>query len=833
MKYELKGFQVTAVEELHKRLELARHGVEAGIAQAIILSSPTGSGKTVCLAALLESILQGDTDHEENPRATFLWVSDSPELNAQSLDKILRASDAFPVSRLVTVDAAFDQERFSPGHIYFINTSKLGKEKLLTRRGGGDKRRWTFWETVANTAAASPTDFVVVLDEAHRGMGQTAHEQKKAKTIVQKFIFGSEGDSLPRPGVPLLLGMSATPQRFDDLLAGTDRSKSVWKITTEDVRESGLLKDLILVQTPSEDTPSDLTLLQEATRRWKEFGVQWADYCRKQNLSSSVKPVLVVQVEDGRPGARVLTKTNLDEVIETIERVVGPLRDEEYAHCFQEGSFVEAGSRRIRKIEASRIQEESNVRVVLFKMSLTTGWDCPRAEVMMSFRRAQDHTLISQLIGRMTRTPLARRIEGSEVLNTVELFLPHYSGTSLNEILRELQNPDAESGAGTHAVSGREMVVYPRADGMESAFKLVESLPSYSIGRVPELPAIKRLLRLAGRLTLVDDIDNEALDQAREKCLGVLFDARDRLVDEDPGFVARVQETGELELTTISVQYGGLNVVHNEKTKIALSSENVDDLFERSGRLLGSGEGLHKEFWKRLYEQIGPIRPKLELHEILKDRATLEELNRIAVTTFDQLYARNQRNIAKLTSSARESYNKILGSAKEPTVIFPIMPPEIVVPKLGDVWKGHLYSNLRGEIILHLNSWEAAVVADAMKQPNFVGWLRNIDRKEWALAVPYDDRGIRPFYPDFIIFRHDGDELIADIIDPHDSTRDDTWAKAKGLAEYAEKHGHLFGRLELAIRVKNSTKTMDMNDPKVRAKAKKFQSNNDVEAVFS
>ena len=54
--------------------------------------------------------------------------------------------------------------------------------------------------------------------------------------------------------------------------------------------------------------------------------------------------------------------------------------------------------------------------------------------------------------------------------------------------------------------------------------------------------------------------------------------------------------------------------------------------------------------------------------------------------------------------------------------------------------------------------------------------------------MPYDDRGKKPFYPDFVIIRREGKNLIADLIDPHNSKYDDTWAKAKGLAEYADKH---------------------------------------------
>jgi type III restriction enzyme len=90
--------------------------------------------------------------------------------------------------------------------------------------------------------------------------------------------------------------------------------------------------------------------------------------------------------------------------------------------------------------------------------------------------------------------------------------------------------------------------------------------------------------------------------------------------------------------------------------------------------------------------------------------------------------------------------------------------------------------------------------------------------------VPYDDRGVKPFYPDFVIVRREGDGLVADLIDPHLPKYDDTWTKAKGLAEYAEKHGDLFGRLEIVIVEWNELKRMDVNNPATRRKAKRFQS---------
>ena len=45
------------------------------------------------------------------------------------------------------------------------------------------------------------------------------------------------------------------------------------------------------------------------------------------------------------------------------------------------------------------------MRVLFAKDAISTGWDCPRAEVLVSFRPAEDETRITQLLGRMVRTP--------------------------------------------------------------------------------------------------------------------------------------------------------------------------------------------------------------------------------------------------------------------------------------------------------------------------------------------------------------------------------------------------------------------------------------------
>ena len=433
MRIELKAFQTIAARDVLERLADARESVSRGRLQAVVLSAPTGSGKTITVASVIDQTFGGGEGITARPDTVFLWLSDSPELNAQSKGKLVNACDNLPFHRMVTIESGnFDVERLYPGHLYFINTQLLGKDKRLTQ--DGDERDFTFWRTVANTVAEAPQDFILIIDEAHRG---AAANDRNRVPIMQKFILGSEADGLPP--VPLVLGMSATPQRFTALLGNTNRSQHPVNITAEDVRSSGLLKDMIIVHNPQSNAIADLTMLEEAGRRWKEFTKVWQDYCRKE-CDEVVRPILVVQVEDGTE--QTLTRSPLGDAVRVIERQTGPLTVNEIVHCFHDRGDFEISDRIIRKVEPSRIQETTEIKVVLFKTALSTGWDCPRAEVMMSFRRAQDPTNIAQLVGRMIRTPLARRIAADEVLDTVELFLPHYNPESLEAVLARLRSPE-------------------------------------------------------------------------------------------------------------------------------------------------------------------------------------------------------------------------------------------------------------------------------------------------------------------------------------------------------------------------------------------------------
>jgi len=802
----------------------------SSVLQSLVFSSPTGSGKTITLAALLEQLFHGTEGHPARPYSRVLWISDSPELNVQSRDKLLRTCDGIEFHDLVMVDGLYDTEYLPEGKIHFINTQLLGKDKKLTQNGDG--RTWTFWQTVENTVRKYGNDILLVIDEAHRGMGVSVNERNRRKTIIRKFIDGSPEDGL-RP-LPILLGMSATTQRFDEYLAQTERTTRKVVITATEVQDSGLLKDTLIVANPEDDVEGDMTLLSAAADKWKVFNKLWSDYCTRED-ENIIRPILVIQVDDGVPKKNVITKTNLDEVVQVLKRSVGSFPYGALVHCFQDSREIMAGGETIRRIDASRINEDSCVQVVFFKMALTTGWDCPRAEVMMSFRRAVDHTHIAQLVGRMIRTPLASRIKGDEVLGTVNLYLPHYDRASIKMIVEELRNPDAEDRPPTDVET--DVVLYVRNPDMSAAFERLSSIPTYTVSKLRRMPAVKRLMRFASLLSIRDCIDEAAYERERDAIVDLLIRHREEKASKSDEWAKVIAESGEISLSLTSIDLTDLGIPEESaKVRVTLTPENIQRLFHSCGRMLAAGEGLESSFWKRVHDPANPDRAKLELYAVLRDPNTILTLENLANQRFTALESATRSKVKNLPAAKRNRYREIVDRSGRPECHEWDLPDRIVERREEKLMINHLFCKEDGSFLTKLNTWEKVVIDAEMQRPDFVGWLRNRQRAPWALCMPYEYGGTKSFYPDFIVIRKNGDDLVVDILEPHRPNEGDTFAKAKGLAQYARDHGHMFGRL-LMLKVEGRESAplisgFDVNHPDIRAKTLELQSNNDVQALY-
>lgn len=438
MKAELFPFQKKALGELRMKSAEAVYRYERTHSKQVVsFTAPTGAGKTIIMAALIESIFFGDEVYPEQPEAIIVWLSDSPQLNEQSKDKIDLKADKIRLGQCITVqDDSFDQEMFDDGHIYFLNTQKLGKSSNLTKHT--DNRQYTIWETLANTARDKSNHLYFIIDEAHRGM--QGREAGRATTIMQKFLKGSPSDGIE--AMPVVIGMSATSARFNALVQGIASDTQYVVVTTDEVRASGLLKDRIVISYPEENSGNkDMAVLQAAADEWKNKWDHWYQYCYEQHYAY-VNPVLVIQVQNAT--ASSISATDLDDCVAKIEERTGiQFQEGEVVHTFGDANTViKINGLNVPYVAPAVIAEDKRIRMVFFKESLSTGWDCPRAETMMSFRHATDATYIAQLLGRMIRTPMQMHIQVDETLNDVHLYLPYFNSDTVKNVVEELQNAE-------------------------------------------------------------------------------------------------------------------------------------------------------------------------------------------------------------------------------------------------------------------------------------------------------------------------------------------------------------------------------------------------------
>jgi type III restriction enzyme len=794
MKVTLFDFQRDALHQLRDKIVAARPHASSDNPQAMAFSAPTGSGKTIIMTALFEAILDQPDDElgwpldwVPQPDAVILWVSDMPELNEQTRLKIESKSDkVYRANQLITIDAHFDAPRLHGGRIYFINTQKLAVNQPLTNRGDG--REHLIWETLSNTARAIPDRFYVVIDEAHRGMarGQAAAQ---ARTLMQRFLLGHSESGLIK--MPLVIGVSATPRRFLDLLEHAPHTIHKIAIPAQEVRKSGLLKDRILIHHPDTATTAEMSLLEEAARRWGQMGAAWAIYCTSES-EQMVWPALVVQVANGSEGT--LTKTDLGAALTVIESAIGRrLHEGEVAHAMHDTGDLDVGGRRVRKVEASRIDADKNIGVVFFKTSLSTGWDCPRAEVMMSFRRAEDHTYIAQLLGRMVRTPLARRIEKDAALNDVHLFLPYFDTGAVENVVASLHNaedvPPAETG------SGRHLVVLSRRDGTEEIFSALDEVVTYRVNAVRAKRALRRFYAISRSLTL-DEIDGNTWAAAKLQIVAWMGQGISAMKATGL-FDAAASAIVQVGLRTLAVNNGTGTSEPEANYHIEASDVDIDRLFEEAGRVFSNS--LQMEYW-RAHADRDALEVKVEAIVLARNPAAMNAMDKCAEAAFDALYDQHKKAIFKLKEQCRINYEKLRLATAKPNEVPWHLPASIDFKReqTDPLWARHLYVENSGQFRAGLGSWEASVLKEELANVDVVGWLRNVDRKPWSLEIPYETGGdVRPMFPDLVVVRQVDGAFVVDILEPHRGDLDDNFEKAVGLAKFAEKHGAMFGRIQL------------------------------------
>ena len=892
MNITLKTFQKTRVRELRETAAVAQMGWQHfNKKQIISFTAPTGAGKTIMMANFIESMMCGDDEGmvAAIPESIFIWLSDSPELNGQSKKKLMRYCDKLVISQFRTLDESFRGEKLEPGKIYFLNTQKLTKTSKMTSTGDG--RDWTIWETIQNTIDDYGKHLVLIIDEAHRGA------KTNQTTTMQKFVNGSEDDGLQ--ALPFIIGMSATPDRFNTLAGASTSTLSKVVVTPKEVRESGLLKDTIEIHYPEESvTNKNIAVLQAAADEWKDKCLHWYNYTEKQHYQN-VCPIFVIQVEPGSAGK--VSATDLDECLREVERRTGETFEAgEVVHAFGDQGTMTINGLEVPYCEPSAINDDRKIKIVLFKEALSTGWDCPRAEAMMSYRVARDATYIAQLLGRMIRTPMRMRIEVDESLNYVHLYLPHFDADTVEEVVKKLT--EEEGGAlptDIHAVQGGKKTTVvmttkrpvatttstttvaktvvstaeitsvvseddttvthitssttttplsqevntvsnqaPVGTAKPEATTIVEQAETTSAQETnttaPELvmktevveihtPVIDpyekvkdainqaeiltyevktatvtrnylRALFDMARLTGITGMDPnyEALDKVKIDVASKIHDYVNGLKNANE-YDALVEKALEFQLNTLSVQLyksgdsydsqqgpdlysktdAGLNHQY-QQANILLCGENIGDKYDT---LYGDEEDENAY----MYDVILYAADQHQ-HDLLMDYAKAE---------FERLADAYRSQTKNIPEKYRQQYNNMVTQGSTISKHLFHLPETINVDldNEGETCSDHLFVNSEGTATFNLKGWEPITLAEERKHPHYVCWLRNQDRKPWALCIPYEyGNEVHRMYPDFIIVRSDGNGGYEySLLEPHRDDKKDNLAKAKGLAKYVQE----------------------------------------------
>ena len=380
-------FQLQAIEKISNAItKLTKK--DSSLDRLVIFKAPTGSGKTLMAAFALAEAFQKPDDR----KFVVLWLSPSEgKLHIQTAKALswLLEDSSMVVHLLDTRDDVVRYKDPEPGTIFVANWDKLRAEKdgeftnVMVREGESAN----FFTLLAN-ATSKGLDIITVIDESHRNLG--AEKTDRLISAIREM----------RPFIQLEVSATPTRKPDPDLLA--DGVHHWIRVTFDEVENAGLVRKSVLLNDRFSEVQSrhqeDSLAVQVLWAAWEKV----IDLEESYSLDGSpVRPLLLIQYPDGEKAhARA-------EVVEKFLSDRGLVKNESYAVWLSKEHSPD-----LEKI-ASNL---SPYRALIFKQAIATGWDCPRAQVLVQFRDPKSPIFQIQTLGRILRSPEHR----------------HYSNDSLN-----------------------------------------------------------------------------------------------------------------------------------------------------------------------------------------------------------------------------------------------------------------------------------------------------------------------------------------------------------------------------------------------------------------
>jgi len=390
---KLKPFQENAISELRNQfLNLWKSGNRK---IDLIFKSPTGSGKTIMMAQFLRD-LTGDPQFDADK--CFLWFSFNEPSYLQSKDKLLSYYGGASELNLLDLNDLANKKKLEKNNVFFINWQKLKSStkegrKLRNPTEQTEGEDGQFDELIKKTQKDC-REIILIVDEAHRDT-DTNLADDLINLIDPKII----------------LKVTATPKNEPSYSDVTHHKAGFVDVTREEVIESELIKEKILTQTKEDfdeisdkDRDTHNLLLDFAFKKRLELLEKY------KKLDTEVNPLVLIQI----PNEDVKSKETLDQTM--LDFVKGYLRDKGVPD-HKVAIWLSNTKENLDEIE----KNDSEIEFLIFKQAAATGWDCPRASVLVMFREIRNPVFHTQTVGRVLRMPEARYYAEQE-LNKAYLY---------------------------------------------------------------------------------------------------------------------------------------------------------------------------------------------------------------------------------------------------------------------------------------------------------------------------------------------------------------------------------------------------------------------------
>lgn len=328
---------------------------QADTKETILMKAPTGSGKTIILIDYIDKYLSN-----VDKKTAFIWLCPGKgNLEEQSREKMHKLSPGRKTQNLF--DALLGG--FFEGSTTFINW------ELVTKKGNTairDSERKNLFDRIADAHRAG-IEFMVIIDEEH------SNNTSKARKIIDAFAAKH------------IIRVSAT--------AVKNNRYDFFEIDELDVIDAGLITKALYVNegiTENLNIDDDYdTLLELADSKRKEIAARY------KSIDKTIRPLVLIQFPNGKP--------------ETIEAVEAKLESMGYTY---DNGMVSKWMSEDKKDLPDDLTENDGIPVfLLMKQAISTGWDCPRAKILVKLREDMNESFEIQTIGRIRRMPEARHYE--------------------------------------------------------------------------------------------------------------------------------------------------------------------------------------------------------------------------------------------------------------------------------------------------------------------------------------------------------------------------------------------------------------------------------------